>query len=95
VLNQVFIVVTGIEESVAKDGKPGGVQRPFGHLSLIVDGLSKTGDEAVVPVEDGGREWLRRRPESGHRNSHNVTEEVTLFRVFCLLCLPCAFVIGC
>jgi hypothetical protein len=89
VLDEGFIVATGVTQGIGEDTKSDVVQRSLRHLALFVDRFSEARDRAVVPVEDGGRKWLRRRGERGHRNSHNVTEEVTLFLDFCPLGLSC------
>jgi hypothetical protein len=88
VLDKGFIVATGVNQGIGKDSKLGVVQRSLRHSALLVDRFSEARDSPVVPVEDGGRKGLRRRGENSPRNSHNVTEEVTLFRDFCLLGLP-------
>jgi len=61
--HQLLVLATGVQQGIGQDSEAGSVQRAFGHLAVVVNGLSDTRDGAVVPAEDGGRE--RRRGAEG------------------------------
>src|ERR1700722_19628167 len=82
VLDKDFIVATAGNQGIGKDSKLSVVQSSLRQAARLVDRFREARDDAVVPVEDGGWKCLRGRRESGHRDSHNVTEEATLFPEF-------------
>jgi hypothetical protein len=60
VLDKVFVVATGVEQGIGKNGQTAAIKRAVRHSTLLVDAFGDSPNRSVVPGKDGGGKGRRR-----------------------------------